>query len=148
MIASGIEISSFLARRLPLAMCYKSPKIARADNGICSWHLIYLQDVLLPVKGADISNRLAHLPGTNHSTHDLARARLGQAWCKIKFIGYCQRTNCRTHVQLECLCQFLTRLIIILENDKDFYMLALHGVGLADSGSLGNSRMADQAGLD
>src|SRR2546430_15298395 len=129
-------------------MCYKSPKIARADNGICSWHLIYLQDILLPVKSADISNGLTQLLGTNHATHDLARARLGQAWCKLKFFGHCQGTDCRTHVQLEFLCQLLARLIIILENDKDFHMLALHGVRLPNGGNLSNCRMADQTRLD
>src|SRR5258708_4164219 len=106
------------------------------------------EKVVLPVKGADISNGLAEFLSANHPAHDLTRARLGQARCKLKFVWHCQGTDCRTHVQLEFLCQLLACLILILENDKDFHMLTLHRVWLPDGGSLCDGGMANHARLN
>lgn len=81
----GSEDLSLFNNRLPLSL---------------NW---FGEKVVLPVKGTNISNGLVQLPGTDHTAHDLARTRLRQARCKLKFVRHCQGTDCRTHVQLEFL---------------------------------------------
>src|SRR5690349_21349557 len=49
---------------------------------------------------------------------------------------------------LKSCCHVIGWLVALLENDEDFYMLALDLIRFADGGGFSDGGVADQAGLD